>query len=700
MYRKEANSHYKFFNRDISWLSFNYRVLQEAFDERLPLYERIKFLAIYSNNLEEFYRVRVSYYRSLIRELPGDHPKMDLVEPVKIMQQINKIVSRHQEEFNDLFYNKISNELRKQGIIILEYNHSLNDKQCQHVESIFNHEIFPNVQPVLLVKKRVKPFLKTGHVYLMLKLFAKIKGLKKVTRGKLPKYALIKLPTDHGVSRFIEIPSDSDNHHYIMFLEDLIMKKTDKILPGYFVDSWYSVKITRDADLEYEDYDEEDLIEVIEKISNVRAIGAPNRFQYDRRMPSNMLNYLLETFEIFPEVVVKGGITQNFRDFFDFPNPKSPQLESEQHKPLRFPPLEKSRTIFDAIENNDYLLHFPYQSFDYFIQFLNEAGIDENVTEIKTTQYRVANNSAVVNALINAALIGKKITVFVELKARFDEEANLQNAREMKKAGINIIYSLPGLKVHSKIALVYRIKDGKQLKKLAFLGTGNFNEKTAKSYCDHGFLTSDIKITDEVDHLFTYLMDQTKRCEFNHILVPNFNMVERFKDLIAQEIEHVRSGREGYMALKMNGLEDPAMITELYKASEAGVKIDLIVRGICCLVPEEPQSRNIRVMRIVDKFLEHARVYVFHNNGNPFVFAGSADWMKRNLYRRIECIFPIYDEHLKQEMIDIINIQLADNVSARHINKNLKNVKTGNGQPPFRAQREIYKYLMDKTLGA
>jgi len=521
------------------------------------------------------------------------------------------------------------------------------------------------------------------------------KGYK---RGKSPKYGLIKLPTDHGVSRFIELPGNS-RKHYIMFLEDLIMRYIGVLFPGYVIHSWHSIKVTRDADLEYEDYAEDDLIEVVESLSTKRAIGLPNRFQYDREMPANMLNFLLETFEIEHDIVVKGGKTNNFRDFFSFPNPKSPMLERKKHIPLRYTPLENSVSIFEAVENDNYMLHFPYHTFDYFIQFLTEAAHDDTVTEIKTTQYRVASNSGVVDALIDAALNGKKVTVLVELKARFDEEVNLQYAREMKKAGINILYSIQGFKVHSKVALIQRVQDGKTLKRLAFIGTGNFNEKTAKIYCDHGYFTSHEGITKDLELLFILLERRDTNIQFNHILVPRFNMVEQYKAHIDKEIENVKAGKEGYFLLKMNGLEDPAMIEYLYKASEAGVKIDCLIRGVCCLVPNQPYSKNIRVIRIVDRFLEHARVFVFYDNGKNHIYAGSADWMKRNLYRRIECVFPIYDEDIKQEILDILNIQLSDNVNGRQLNENLENEPIHTGNKWIRAQEEIYYYLREKQKG-
>ncbi|MFW5657026.1 MAG: polyphosphate kinase 1 [Bacteroidota bacterium] len=692
-------SKYKFFNRDISWLSFNYRVLEEAYDESLPLYERIKFLAIYSNNLEEFYRVRVSYYRSLLRELPDGHPKVVEKEPADIIRQINNIVSRHQKEFNDLFYSQIIPELRKNGIILLRAEDEITEKQEKYISQVFSHEILTAVQPMVLVKNRVKPFLKTSHVYLVLKMYTKTRMYKTFRKGKRPTYGLIKIPTDHGISRFIDIPSETPGKHYYMFLEDVIMLFINRLYPGFFVDSWHPIKITRDADLEYEDYDGDDLIELIENLETRRAIGAANRFQYDAAMGLNALQFIMETLNIDSDIQVKGGRTHNFRDFFNFPNPVSPELEHKKFTPLRVTSLDEAKNIFDAIEQQDYLLHFPYQSFDYFITFLNQAAIDDSVEEIKLTQYRVASKSAVVDALINAALNGKKVTVFVELKARFDEENNLEYAREMKKAGIKIIYSIPGLKVHAKVALVTRKpSDENKPRYLAFLGTGNFNEKTARLYGDHGLFTVDEGIIDDLLKLFNYLQDQSINVDFNQLLIAKFNLVDQMKKLIDQEIQNVRQGQKGYILLKMNGLEDPVTITKLYEASEAGVKIDLLVRGVCCVMPNQPYSRNIRIIRIVDRFLEHARVFVFYNNGKNTIYMGSADWMKRNLYRRIECVFPIKDERIKEEVLDILNIQLRDNVKGRLLDEKMTNLKREplDGKD-LRSQVAIFEYLRNKA---
>lgn len=683
---------YKYFNRDLSWLSFNYRVLEEAKDHSLPLYERIKFLAIYSNNLEEFYQVRVSYYRQLIKNAELFPLKIEEVKPEEIINKINETVSRYQIEFHQIFDSEIVPELAKNNIILINKNTPLTSEQQEQIEEIFTSEILSLLQPVLLLKKRIRPFLKTGQVYLVMEMVIKE---SKLTTNTLPRkrYGLIKLPTDHNISRFVEINS-TDGKFYIMFLEDVIMKYAYKIFPGYIVKKWHTIKLTRDADLDYDEYEEDDLIDAIQKISKSRTLGKPNRFLYDRQMTQGFLKYLVQSFGLKSNIVVKGGSYHNFRDFFSFPNPLSPLLENEKLPPLRIHALESTGAIKDAINEKDYLITVPYQSYDYFLRFLEQAAQDDSVREIKATQYRVADRSAVVNALMNAAENGKKVSVFVELKARFDEEANLRYASEMIKAGIHIFYSIPGLKVHAKVAMV--IRDKRRFpgsKDQAFISTGNFNEKTARLYIDHGLFTSNKEMISDLKTMLNYLENQDPKIRFKQLLVPGFNLISKFGQLINGEIEKAKQGKKGYILLKMNGLQDPIMVDMLYRASEAGVKIDLIVRGICILKTDKKYSKNIRVIRIIDRFLEHARVFVFHNDGNEIVYLGSADWMKRNLYRRVECVFPIHDTSIKQEIIDVLNIQLSDNVKACEIGTDMENNRIPTIGKPIQSQIETYKYF-------
>lgn len=683
---------YLYTNRDISWLSFNFRVLQEAMDKTLPLYERIKFLAIYSNNTEEFYQVRVSYYRQMLRheaEFPKQHIRE--LDPARIIRQINEIVTNQQSIFHMIYEQEILPELRMNNIIVVGDKDKLSAEHKSFVSEVFYSTIITSIQPVLLVKKKVRPFMKTGQPYMALEMISNDSNKQK----KLERYGMIKIPTDHNISRFLELP-EKDGKHYIMFLEDVIKQHIDAIFPGYKVRNSYSLKLTRDADMEYDDYVGEDLIDAIDRIRSVRSVGKPNRFQYDRAMPEKMLDYLTTSFDIPKDIMVMGGDRHNFRDFFSFPNPVYPKLEIQSLPPIPIPTLaNQKKPIASLIAKKDYLLSVPYQPFEHYLRFLREASTDPTVLEIKATQYRVSDHSVVVNSMIAAAENGKKVTVFVELKARFDEEANLKWAYEMTKAGIRIIYSIPKLKVHAKIAMVIR-KKGSKYGDQAYLGTGNFNEKTARLYGDHGLFTSNPEVVGEVKSLYKHLEDQQFRPAFKHILVPGFNMVSTFIELINKEITNVNNGKKGYILLKMNGLQDKEMVDSLYSASEAGVKVDLIIRGVCTLKTGQPYSRNIRVIRIVDRYLEHARVFVFLNNGDHRILMGSADWMKRNLRSRVECIFPIYDPALKKELLKILKIQLSDNVKACEIDENLKNQRIVTQGSQIRAQMAIYEYFKNK----
>lgn len=688
-------STYQFLNRDLSWLSFNKRVLEVAANPNLPLYERIKFLAIYSSNLDEFYRVRVGTYKRFI-EL-SDEDKISLREnPDSILRNINAEVDKQQIEFGKLFTREIVPALRENNIVLIQ-DEVLGEEHHQFVKDFFLDNLLPHVQPMLLLKKQIQPFLQNNVIYLAVKLYKKQNKSEgeSIPKAQRSRYAIIKVPS-HRFDRFVELPPQNGKH-YIMFLDDIIKLRMKVLFPGYKIDSSYSFKLSRDADLLIEDEYSGDLIKMIESSLKKRETGIPSRFLYDEAIPKDFLKFLKDSFNLSNKDMIKGARYHNFQDFFSFPNPLSPKLEAEAFHPMKIENLSGSKSIFKSIRRKEQILHFPYHSYEYVIRFLNEAALDPLVEEIKATQYRVADNSAVVNALINAALNGKKVTVFVEVKARFDEEANLKSAREMRKAGVKIIYSIPGLKVHAKIALIQRKSDNKDY---AFLSTGNFNEKTAKVYADHGFFTSDNVIISELKQLFDYLEHQTPGYQFKKLLVGQFNLRKGLTELIDREIENVRNGKKGYMILKMNGLQERDMILKLYEASEKGVKIDLIIRGICCLKPNKTYAKNIRVIRIVDQFLEHARAFYFYNNGDDQLYLSSADWMNRNLHRRIECAFPIVDKKIKKELMDILHLQLSDNVSARTLDAKLNNIpiECNAHTKPVRSQIAIYEYLHKKEL--
>ena len=683
----------KYFDRELSWLSFNYRVLQEAKDKTVPLYERIKFLAIYSSNLDEFFKVRVATLRSLLTLKQKSKKILDF-DPEKLLKDILSTVKEHQREFGKIFKNEILPGLKENKINLID-NKQLNISQSEYLNNFFEENIRQHIQPFLLVKNKITPFLKNNILYLVVVLNSK-NGNKKDSKRLINKYAIVEIPANH-LPRFIEIPDNGDEK-FLIFLDDIIRFKLASIFEGYKVIDCYSIKLTRDAELYIEDEFTGDLVTKILSSIKKRNIGLPSRFLYDESMPKRILNYLKETFHLNKDDLSEGGKYHNFSDFFSFPNPTGNKLIYPAQIPLRNTGLRKAKNIFDAISEKDYLFHFPYQSFDHILEFINTAADDPNVTTIKMTQYRVAKDSQVLKALIKAAKSVKNVIVFVEVKARFDEEANISWGAEMQKMGIDVYYSLPGIKVHSKILMVTR-KEGEKFKNYCFFGTGNFNEKTAKIYSDIGLLTANKNLTDEADEVFNFLIKRKTNSDFEHLLVTKFNMRKYFIQLIDNEISIAKNGGKGKIILKMNSLEDRKMINKLYEASEAGVKIFLIIRGICCLIPGvKGMSKNIQVISIVDRYLEHSRVFLFNNGGNPLIYCGSADWMRRNLSRRIEVVFPIYDELLKKEIQEILNIQMNDNVKARIIDKNQKNIYVkDNGSNLVRSQFATYDYLSNKN---
>jgi polyphosphate kinase 1 len=682
---KDINN-YNYFNRDISWLSFNYRVLLESETDSMPIYERIKFLSIHASNLEEFYKVRVSEHRGIIMKKIRSEESTEEAE--HILEEITTEVTRQQQKLFSIFRKQIIPELKRQGIMLYLSNEEIaNDEHTSFIRQYFNEEIFPFIEPVMIMKDDIRFFIRDGRLYRVVRL----------TKKDIPDYyyAIIKIPHSK-VPRFIELPSYGGKSCY-MFVEDIIASNLETVFPGFQLVDSYSVKISRDADIyidEEQAIGNELAINIIKKVKK-RKIGDLSRFVTDRNIPPDFLNYICEAFNIRQEDIVPDNPHLSMEDLIKLPNPKGAELVYEKWQPLHISLLENTNRIFKVIRKQDIFLHYPYHTFDYFIWFLMEAAFDKQVDEIKLTQYRVAENSAVINSLITAAQQGKKVTVFVELKARFDEENNLHTAETMKQAGIRILYSLPGLKVHAKLAFVKEknLPSGKPGRTYSYLSTGNFNEKTAQLYSDMAIITGNKRLNKEIENVFN-VFEAKIHTNFRQLLVAQFNMVPELKRMIRREINHVKKGMKGRIILKMNALQDPYMINELYKASEAGVEIDLIIRGICCLVPDQPYSKNIRIIRIVDRFLEHARIWYFYNAGEENVYLTSADWMKRNLYRRIETAFPVLSPEIKQKIITILQIQLQDNVKACRIDENLNNIFVRNDNPvKVWAQQEIYKLL-------
>ena len=679
-------------DRDVSWLSFNYRVLQEAMDVSNPLFERIKFLAIYSNNLDEFFRVRVSHHRNLVRL--GKKTKKKLAyDPESTLKSILKIVNQQQEEFSHIFEEHITPELELQNINLLHYS-DLEEEQIEFIENYFNENMLPFVQPVLLVQDRIRPFLNNGAIYLAMILRPKGNGTSNRNQ-----HALVKIPSDH-LPRFIELPSE-EGQHDIIYLDDIVRYSASWIFPGYDIIDSFSIKLTRDAELYIEDEFSGDLISKIRKSLKKRSVGPASRFVYDRSMPNGLKRFLVKNLNLDDSDLLPEGRYHNNADFFTFPDFGMDQLKVTPLPPLPYQPLEKTKKFFERIQKKDHLINVPFHSYESTIRFFEEAANDPRVTHIKIVQYRVARKSRIMDALLKAVSKGKKVTIFIEVKARFDEAANLRWGEKMEKAGVKVHYSFPGLKVHCKLAIVER-KESRKKKLYCYLSTGNFHEDTAKVYGDMSLFTADERLTKEAARVFNYLETVKKPTEkFKHLLVGQFNLRSELEDLIDAEIKQAKKGNKAEIILKMNSLQDRSMIKKLYAASEAGVKIQMIIRGICCLVPNiEHFSKNIEAISIVDRFLEHARVFIFHNKGDEKIYLSSADWMTRNLSHRIETAFPIYDPKIRSVIKDLIDIQLRDDVKARKLDEDNNNqYRLSTLEIPTRSQLETYFYFKRKNNG-
>lgn len=669
--------------RDISWLSFNERVLQEAKDPTVPLLERLKFMAIYSSNLDEFFRVRMANHRNLLRV--GKKTKMELhISPKQTIREIQKIVNQQQEEFSRIFQEELIPELSKYNINLLR-RLDLNEEQKEFVEDFFRDHMLPFVQPVLLVKDKIRPFLNNAALYLSILLQPKDQ------KDEGHEYAIVKIPSDQ-LPRFIQLPSPTSRYDIIM-LDDIVRHSVSWMFPGYNVVDTFSIKLTRDAELYIDDEFSGNLIQKIKFSLTKRHVGPASRFVFDREMPEELLEFLMDVFDLDRYDLLREGRYHNNFDFFQFPDFGMTHLRNSPLPPLPYEPLEEIGDFYKQIKQKDHLIYVPFHSYESVIRFFEEAAKDPKVTHIKIVQYRVARKSRIMEALINAVKSGKQVSVFIEVKARFDEEANLRWGEKLSKAGVSVHYSFPGVKVHSKLALVRRLeKNGPRM--YSYLSTGNFHEDTAKIYSDFGLFTADERLVLEVARVFSFLeTEQMPAQDFEHLLVGQFNLRNDLEDLIDYEIEQAKAGEKAEIILKMNSLQDEPMIEKLYEASQAGVQIRLIIRGICCLVPGRKESENIHAISIVDRFLEHSRVFIFHHSGEELTYLSSADWMTRNLSYRVETAFPIYDPDLKKEIREYINIQLMDNVKARILDEDLSNTYYRNGSLAIRSQRETYYYI-------
>lgn len=670
-------------HRDLNWLSFNERVLQEAQTKDTPVYERLKFLAIFSMNLDEYFRVRVSQLRQMKRVEKSIRKKLAL-KPNKTVKQILKKVREQQEKVGKIYREEIIPELETAGIYLVH-----REDYDEHQEE-FARRYFTKIKKCIKTKIVDYPsgsnlFLENNSLYYMVSFTDK------------SHFGIVNVPTDE-CGRFITFTSKTKEHK-ITFLDDIVKVNIPQLFPEKEIEGIYQIKLSRDAGLYIDDEIDGILAEKIYESLKQRTSGQPTRLLYDAEMPVEDQTILRKTLELGKIDMMPGGKYHNFSDYFTFPDPtNNPELHYEDLPPVKHAVLEKSNNYFDVISKKDQSVHFPYMSFDYVERFLQQAANDELVKEIKISIYRIAEESVVTTALLTALKNDKKVTVFIEAKARFDEKNNIDWGRKFEEEGARVIYSYPKIKVHSKILLVSR-EENTKVKDYAYIGTGNFNSKTSRIYCDHAIFTAHEKITSELSRLFLVLEGELIIPREKRLLISPFSTRKVFTDMIHREIKNAKLGKKAQIKAKMNSLEDKEIIDLLYDASEAGVKIRLLVRGFTCLLPGvEKLSSNIFMTSIVDRFLEHGRMYIFENDGNEELYFGSADWMTRNLDRRIEVIAPIYDEDIAQEFKDILEIQFNDNVKARIQDPTETNnfVKPRPGEKSIRSQYAIYNYLKEK----
>ncbi|MDP9076495.1 MAG: polyphosphate kinase 1 [Bacteroidota bacterium] len=674
----------KYFNRDLSWLSFNHRVLEESMDPQLPLAEKIKFIAIHASNLDEFYRVRVSHLETLSKL--GEFNDEENSSYHDILAAVRKEASHQTSHLRSILATVVIPELAANNIILYQNHQEVHEEHLEFIYEYFNTQVASYLQPIWLTNETT-PFLEDRQLYFVWQ----------VSNKKNPEsLILLNLPTQH-LPRFISLPKIEDKH-YVIYLDDIIRIGGEKFLENYTVKGCFSIKLNRDAELNLDEYSGTIADQMKIRLAQ-RAFGAPSRFQYDAAMPKALVSQCIALFEIESDELTPTGRYQQMSDFFSFPIPANSLPGLVKWKPLKHHALASYKHYFKASNEKDFLLHFPYQSYDHVLIFFNQAVLDPYVTEIMATFYRVASDSHIVNALISASKNGKKVRAFVEVKARFDEANNLLWAEKMEKAGIEISYSLPDIKVHAKTALITRIKDGKT-KTYGFYGTGNFNERTAGIYSDIGLLTSNPLMNEELKDVFLYLYTGKQPAPFNHLLVSQFNIIQRFKELINDEIKIAKNGGEGKIIIKLNNLEDSEMIDALYEASNAGVKIEMIVRSICRLRPGVPGlSENITLTRVIGRYLEHSRIFIFNNNNAPKVFLGSSDWMERNLRSRVEVVFPVYDEACKEEIFSFIKLQLAPYRKSGLIDQHLKSIPIAPGLACGNdTQEAFYQLMMEKQM--
>jgi len=672
-------------NRELSWLLFNARVLQEARDSKVPLIERMRFLGIFSNNQDEFFRVRVATMKRLNRLGKSTRSKLGF-SPQKVLNHIQEMVIDVQREFHEI-YGEIQKQLEEENIFIID-EMQLGPIQEKFVEDYFTQVVEPLLDPILLGNVPRFPYLKDKSVYLFI-------ALKK--DGQEDDYALMEVPRK-SLSRFLVLPPDG-NKKFIIYLDDVIRKNLEKVFSifDYSEMDSYIIKITRDAELDIDDDISESYYDKMKKGVEKRKKGEPVRFIYDSNMPSKHLRFLMKKLRLTEDDnIIPGGRYHNFRDFMKFPNVGGAHLEYPPMKPQQHPDLKGEKSIIQVLKKKDLLLHFPYQTYDHVIDLLREAAIDPRVTEIKISLYRLAGESRVINALINAVKNGKQVLVVMELQARFDEEANLKWSKTLEEEGVRLVFGISGLKIHSKLLLISR-RENKQTHLYSYVGTGNFHEGTAKVYSDTALLSASTELGMEINKVFALIEKPYLPIQFNHLLISPVFMRKRIYELIDREIEMAQKGEKAEIILKLNNLVDEEMVDKLYEASSKGVKIKMIIRGICSLIPGiRGGGENIEAISIVGRFLEHTRIYVFHNGGAPLYYLSSADWMTRNLDFRIEAAVPVYDQALQTELKQFLDLQFQDNVKARKLDEHMNNAYVAHSKKPLNSQLAFNDYLRNK----
>jgi polyphosphate kinase len=676
----------KYINREISWLQFNARVLQEASDETVPLIERLRFLGIFSNNLDEFFKVRYATVKRIVEAGKGGKNELGGIKAKELLEIITQIVIKQQSRSLSILDN-ITNRLEAENIYIIDET-QIDNSQHDFIKKYFFEKVSPALVTIILKDLVQLPNLKDSAAYL---------AVRMQMADNSNQFALLEIPK--SVNRFVELPKQGDKD-YIIMVDDLLRYCLSDIFNifDYKSISAHMIKITRDGELDFESDLSKSFLEKISDSVKHRRVGDPLRFVYDKTINPDTLQYLLTKMGIdSTDSIIPGGRYHNRRDYMSFPSLGRTNLLYDKIEALPIKDLSLQVSIFEAIDKKDYLLYAPYHTFSYIVKFLREAALDPKVKTIKITIYRLAEISHIASSLINAAINGKNVTVSIELQARFDEQANIDYAQQMQHEGVNLIFGVTGLKVHSKMCVIER-EEGDKLKRYGFISTGNFNESTAKIYTDHTLFTSDQSILKDVNKIFNFFNTNYKIYSYKHLITsPHYTQSSIFK-LIDNEIESVKAGKIGFIKLKMNSVSSYKMIDKLYEASREGVKIQMIIRGICCLIPGvKGMSENIEVISIIDKFLEHSRLYIFGNNGNQKVYISSADWMTRNIENRVEVSCPIYDDDIKQEIIDSFNISWNDNVKSRLINTSNENEYKINDNEKIRSQFAIYDYYLKKS---